>query len=51
MGRMEDAKLQASEVIRLYPNFSLEYYAKTLTLEDQSVVTEMIETLRKAGLN
>jgi adenylate cyclase len=51
MGRMEDAKLQASEVIRLYPNFSLEYYAKTLTLEDQSVVNEMIETLRKAGLN
>jgi adenylate cyclase len=51
MGRMEDSKLQASEVIRLYPNFSLEYYAKTLTLEDQSVVTEMIETLRKAGLN
>lgn len=51
MGRMEDAKLQASEVIRLYPNFSLEYYAKTLTLEDQSVVNEMVETLRKAGLN
>ena len=51
MGRIEDAKLQASEVIRLYPNFSLEYYAKTLTLEDQSVVNEMVETLRKAGLN
>jgi adenylate cyclase len=49
--RMEDAKFQASEVKKLHPDFSLEYFAKTITLKDQSVVTDMIETLRKAGLN
>jgi hypothetical protein len=51
MDRMEDAKHQAREVLRLYPNFSLEYFAKTLTLKDQSIINAMIENLRKAGLN
>ncbi len=50
MDRIEDAKHQAREVLRLYPNFSLEYFAKTLTLKDQSVINAMIENLRKAGL-
>jgi adenylate cyclase len=51
IGRIEDAKHQAREVLRLYPNFSLEYFAKTLTLKDQSVINAMIENLRKAGLS
>jgi adenylate cyclase len=50
MGRMEDAKHEANEVMRVHPNFSLEYFAKTVTLKDQSVVIDMVETLRKAGL-
>jgi len=51
INRIEDAKHQAREVLRLYPNFSLEYFAKTLTLKDQSVINAMIENLRKAGLS
>jgi adenylate cyclase len=50
MERMEDAKHEANEVMRLHPNFSLEHFAKTVTLKDQAVVIGMVETLRKAGL-
>jgi adenylate cyclase len=50
MGRMVDAKHEANKVMRIHPNFSLEYFAKTATLKDQSVVNDMVETLRKAGL-
>jgi adenylate cyclase len=50
MGRMEDAKHEAKEVMRLHPDFSLESFAKTITLKCQSVVIEMMETLRKSGL-
>ena len=50
MGRMEDAKHEANEVMRLHPDFSLESFAKTVTLKCQPVVIDMMETLRKAGL-
>jgi adenylate cyclase len=50
MGRMEDAKHEAKEVMRLHPDFSLESFAKTVALKCQSAVIEMMETLRKAGL-
>jgi TolB-like protein/Flp pilus assembly protein TadD len=50
MGRMEDAKYEAKEVMRLHPDFSLESFAGTVTLKCQSAVIEVMETLRKAGL-
>jgi adenylate cyclase len=50
MDRMEDAKREANEVMRLHPDFSLESFANTFTLKCQPVVTGMMETLRKAGL-
>ncbi len=49
-GREEEARAEAKEVVRIHPKFSLDHYAKTLTLKDQSVVNETLARLRKAGL-
>ena len=50
LGREEEARAEAAEVLRIYPKFSLEHYAKTLPLKDQSVADDSIACLRKAGL-
>ena len=50
LGREEQARAEATEVLRIHPKFSLEYYAKILPYKDQSVVDHMIACLRKAGL-
>ena len=50
LGREEEAHAAAKEVLKLYPKFSLDYFAKALTFKDQSFVDRRIERLRKAGL-
>jgi len=50
LGREEQARAEATEVLRIHPKFSLEHYAKILPYKDQSVVDHMIACLRKAGL-
>ena len=50
LGREEQARAEATEVLRIHPKFSLEHYAKILPYKDQSVVDNMIACLRKAGL-
>jgi adenylate cyclase len=50
LGREEQARAEAKEVLRIHPKFSLEHYAKILPYKDQSVVDHMIACLRKAGL-
>jgi len=50
LGREKEAQAEAAEVLRIHPKFSLEHYAKTLPLKDQSVVDDTIACLRKAGL-
>jgi adenylate cyclase len=50
LGRLQDARAEAKEVLRIHPKFSLDHYAKTLTLKDQSAIDEFVATLRKAGL-
>jgi adenylate cyclase len=50
LGREKEAQAEAAEVLRIYPKFSLEHYAKTLPLKDQSVADDSIACLRKAGL-
>lgn len=51
MAREEEARVEAKEVLRLHPKFSLDYFAKALTLKDQASLDRRIELLRKAGLN
>jgi adenylate cyclase len=50
MGREEEARTEAAEILRIKPNFSLEFYNKTSALKDQSDKDRVIDALRKAGL-
>ena len=50
MGREQEARAEATEVLRLNAKFSVDSYAKRLTFKDQSVTDKFIDGLRKAGL-
>ena len=50
LGRDEEARAEAEEVLRLNPKFSLESYAKTLPFKNQAQTDRFVEALRKAGL-
>jgi adenylate cyclase len=50
MDRDQEARAEATEVLRLNPKFSVDSYAKRLTFKDQSVTDKFIDALRKAGL-
>jgi adenylate cyclase len=50
MGREKEARAEAAEVLRINPKFSLDYFAKTLPHNDQKVINNLIDALRKAGL-
>jgi adenylate cyclase len=49
-GRDEEARATASEVLRINPEFSLEYFTKTLAYKNQADRDRYIGALRKAGL-
>jgi len=49
LGREEEARAAAAEILRINPKFSLERYAKTLPFT-QPVADRIVEDLRKAGL-
>jgi tetratricopeptide (TPR) repeat protein len=48
MGREKEASIEAAEVLRINPKFSLENYAKAYTSESRR--DAHINALRKAGL-
>jgi adenylate cyclase len=50
MGREKEAHAEAAEVIRINPKFSVDYFAKTIPLKDQSRIDMIVNALRKAGL-
>jgi adenylate cyclase len=50
MGREQEARAEAAEILRIDPQFSLDYFAKTVPLKDQSQIDKGIDILRKAGL-
>jgi adenylate cyclase len=50
LNRTEEAQKAAEEVLRIDPNFSLEYYAKTMPYKHQETGDKFVEALRKAGL-
>ena len=50
MGREEEARSEAAEVLRINPKFSVDSYAKRLTFKDQSQIDDVVNALRKAGL-
>jgi len=50
LGREEDARAAAAEVLRINPTFSLEPWAKTHMYKNQADIDRVVEALRKAGL-
>jgi len=51
MGREKEARVEAAEVLRINPRFSLDNFAKILIIwKDQLRKDEFINALRKAGL-
>ncbi len=50
MGREQEARAEAAEVLRINPKFSLDSFAKIIPHKDQSVIDNFINALRKAGL-
>ena len=47
---MEEAHNTVDEILRINPNFNLEYYSNTLPYKNQETLDKYIEALRKAGL-
>jgi len=50
LGREEDARAHAAEVMRTNPNFSLESWSKADFFKDPAHFERLLDTLRKAGL-
>jgi adenylate cyclase len=50
IGREQEARAEAAEVLRIDPNFSLDRFAKVFPYKDQSVTAKLIDACRKAGL-
>jgi adenylate cyclase len=50
LNRTEDAIKAVEEILRINPDFSLEYYAKTVPYKNQKKLDKFIHALRKAGL-
>jgi adenylate cyclase len=50
LGRMEEARIEANEVMKLYPKFSLKRFEKRLPYQNPEVKKRLIDALSKAGL-
>lgn len=50
VGRLEEAKAKAAELLELYPNFSLKQYSMALTYRDSARAAAVLDALRAAGL-
>jgi tetratricopeptide (TPR) repeat protein len=50
MGRLEDARTQAAEVLRIDPRFSIGRYATAMTYKQPEHAQRSFDALRKAGL-
>ena len=49
-GREEEARIEAAEVLRINPKFSIDYWAKTMPYKNEADRELTIGALRKAGL-
>jgi adenylate cyclase len=50
MGREQEARAEAAEILRLNPKFSVDNIARVLAYKDQARIDRFVEALRKAGL-
>ena len=50
LGRLEEAKAEAAEILKLVPNFSVEVYGERVPYKDPAQAERDMAALRKAGL-
>jgi hypothetical protein len=50
LGRAEDARLSAAEVLRIKPEITLKWLAKMLPWKNKADADRLIDDLRKAGM-
>jgi hypothetical protein len=50
IGKEDKARDHAAEVLKIDPDFSLEWVRQATFFKDQAIIEEEIEALRKAGL-
>ena len=50
MDRDKEARAEAAEVLKVNPEFSVDYIAKTLPFKDKACTERYVDALRKAGL-
>ena len=50
LNRIDEANKAVDEILRLNPNFSLEYYSAMLPYKNKDTTETFVESLRKAGL-
>ena len=50
LGRMEEAKAEAAEALRIDPSFSVQRVAQRLPLKDAAALARLVDGMRKAGL-
>ena len=50
MGRLEDARTQAAEVLRIDPRYSIGRYATAMTYKQPEHAQHYLDALREAGL-
>lgn len=50
LNRMDEARAAASEILKKYPNFSVESFAKRVPYKKQADRDLLVNSLRKAGL-
>jgi adenylate cyclase len=50
MGRLQEARAEVAEVLRIDPTYSVESVARRLPFKDQKRTDDFVSALRKAGL-
>ncbi len=50
LGRQEEARAEAAEILRISPNYSLEWAKQALPFKDPAVLERHLEAQREAGL-
>jgi adenylate cyclase len=50
LGRMEEAQAEVAEMLRINPNFSVEFFRQLLPFKDPAMLERHLAALRRAGL-
>ncbi len=50
IGREEEARAYTAEILRINPNYSVQFFRKPTPYKDQTYLESLVDLLRKAGL-